>query len=167
MEALEKEGLVRAADRIDLLSNALVVIVPSASRAVLKAPADLATFKSLALADPEAVPAGVYARMWLESQGLWSSLRARVVPALNVRAALAAVESENVEAGIVYKTDAALSKRVRVAFEVPRAEGPAIVYPLARVGSNKASAAAFVEHLQSRAARDVFVRFGFVVLGGR
>ena len=168
MDGLEKEGLVRAADRVDLLSNALVVIAPADSTARLTRPADLAGFRTIALADPQAVPAGVYARTWLEGLGLWAALKDRIVPALNVRAALAAVESGNVEAGIVYKTDASLSKRVKVLFEVPRAEGPAIVYPLAPVvPSSKAETAAFVQHLQSAAARQVFARYGFVVLGGQ
>lgn len=168
MDGLEKEGLVRAADRVDLLSNALVVIAPADSTARVTRPADLAGFRTIALADPQAVPAGVYAQTWLEGLGLWAALKDRIVPALNVRAALAAVESGNVEAGIVYKTDAALSKRARVLFEVPRAEGPAIVYPLAPVvPKSKAATAAFVQHLQSAAAREVFVRYGFVVLGGQ
>ena len=167
MDGLEKEGLVRAADRVDLLSNTLVVVVPSDSSARVTRASDLASFKVLALADPQAVPAGVYARTWLESLGLWSSLQKQVVPALNVRAALSAVESGNADAGIVYKTDAAISKRVRVAFEVPRAEGPAIVYPLAKVAaSSKPAATAFVKHLQSAEVLAVFARFGFLVLGG-
>lgn len=168
MDGLEKEGLVRAADRVDLLSNALVVVAPADSTARVTRPADLAGFRTIALADPQAVPAGVYARTWLEGLGLWAVLKDRVVPALNVRAALAAVESGNVEAGIVYKTDASLSKRARVLFEVPRADGPPIVYPLAPVAtSTKAATAEFVRHLQSAAARQVFARYGFVVLGGQ
>jgi molybdate transport system substrate-binding protein len=124
--------------------------------------------KRLALADTEAVPAGVYARRWLTSIGLWEELQDRVVPTLNVRAALAAVESENVDAGIVYRTDAAISKRVRVAFEVPRAEGPAIVYPLALLAaSGRPAAAALVAHLVAPAARETYTRHGFVVLSGR
>src|SRR5207245_2934230 len=93
---------------------------PARADEVTAFPADLAKLKRLALADPEAVPAGIYARRYLETVGLWPALHDRVVPTLDVRAALAAVESENVPAGIVYRTDAALSKRVRVAFEVPR-----------------------------------------------
>ena len=167
VDALEKEGLVRAADRVDLLSNTLVVVVPAASAAKVREPADLASFERLAMADPEAVPAGVYAKAWLASVGLWSRLEKRVIPTLNVRAALAAVESESAEAGIVYKTDAAISKRVKVAFEVPRASGPAIVYSLAKVtASSKPAALAFMKHLQSPQARSVFLRFGFLVLGG-
>ena len=84
---------------------------------------DLRRVRRLALADPQAVPAGVYARTWLESLGLWKEIADKVVPALNVRAALSAVESENADAGIVYRTDAAVSKRVKVAFTVPARQG--------------------------------------------
>ena len=107
MDGLQRDGLVRAADRVDLLSNTLVVVVPVAGSRRISAPADLASVKRLALADPQAVPAGVYARRWLESLGLWARVEGQVIPTLNVRAALSAVESENAEAGIVYKTDAA------------------------------------------------------------
>jgi molybdate transport system substrate-binding protein len=168
MDGLQRDGLVRAVDRVDLLSNTLVVVVPARSAAKVVGPSDLAWLGRLSLADPQAVPAGVYARVWLESIGLWARLEGQVVPALNVRAALSMVESEHAAAGIVYKTDALLSKRVRVAYEVPRAAGPAIVYPLARVAtSSKKASAAFFAHLQSPAAREVFARFGFLVLGGQ
>jgi molybdate transport system substrate-binding protein len=166
MDGLVRRGFVRAADRVDLLSNSLVVVVPAGSSARVDKPADLAAFASLALADPEAVPAGVYARTWLQSVGLWPRLAKRAIPTLDVRAALAAVESESAEAGIVYKTDAALSRRVRAVFDVPRAQGPAITYPVAPLAaSEKAATAAFVEYLRSEEARAVFRRFGFVVLG--
>ncbi len=165
MDALVGAGLVHAADRIDVLSNVLVVVVPAASTAKMAAPKDLLTVKHLALADPQAVPAGVYARQWLESIDLWKSLKDAIVPTLNVRAALSAVESENAEAGVVYRTDAALSKRVKTAFEVPRAQGPAIVYPLAPLAaSKKASTAALVRFLVSPDARETYARYGFIVL---
>ena len=167
MDGLEKEGLVRAAERVDVLSNVLVVVVPADSSARVASPADLLRFPRLALADPEAVPAGVYARAWLESLGQWDALKGRVVPALNVRAALSAVESGNAEAGIVYRTDAAISKRARVVFEVPREQGPAIVYPLAPLAaSRKAATGAFVRALTSAPARAIYLKYGFVVLGG-
>jgi molybdate transport system substrate-binding protein len=169
MDGLQKDGLVRAAERVDLLSNTLVVVVPAGSKATVARAADLAAFPTLALADPQAVPAGVYARKWLEASGLWAQLKGRVVPALNVRAALSMVESENAPAGVVYKTDAAVSKRVKVAYEVPRATGPTIVYPVAPVATSKkpALAAAFVAHLRSAEALLVFARFGFLALGGQ
>lgn len=169
MDSLEAAGLVRSAARVDLLSNVLVAIVPARSPARLAAPGDLLGVKRLALADPEAVPAGVYARSWLQAAGLWESLAGRVVPALNVRAALAAVESENADAGIVYRTDAALSTRVRVAFEAPRAQAPVIVYPLAPLTTSRkaAAAASLVRHLRSPAARGTYARYGFLVLPER
>jgi molybdate transport system substrate-binding protein len=165
MDGLEAAGLVRAQDRIDVLSNVLVVVVPAASAVRIDTPEDLLASHRLALADPEAVPAGVYSRTWLQSVGLWDRLRERVVPALNVRAALAAVEAENVDAGIVYRTDAAISKRVKVAFEVPRGRGPAIVYPLAPLAASKKSATtALVRYLTSDRAGEVYRRFGFLTL---
>jgi len=167
MDGLETAGLVRSADRVDLLSNILVAVVPLSSSVRIRRPEDLETAKHLALADPQAVPAGVYARTWLESIGLWEKVRAHVVPTLNVRAALAAVESGNADAGIVYRTDAATSQKVRVAFAVPREQGPAIVYPLAAlVASRKAATQELVRYLTSAAARKVYGEYGFLVLLG-
>jgi molybdate transport system substrate-binding protein len=165
MDGLEAAGLVRAADRVDVLSNVLVVVVPASSTARMRQASDLLAVKHLALADPEAVPAGVYARTWLESLKLWDKLKDNVVPLLNVRAALSAVESENADAGIVYRTDAAISKRVKVAFEVPKEQGPAIVYPLAPVtASKKAATTELGRYLVSIPARVVYARYGFIVL---
>jgi molybdate transport system substrate-binding protein len=168
MDGLQAEGLVRAQDRVDVLSNMLVAVVPAGSTARLSDARDLPAVKRLALADPQAVPAGVYARTWLQSIGLWDKVKEQVVPTLNVRAALSAVESENADAGIVYRTDAAISRRVKVAFEVPRSQGPAIVYPLAALAaSRKAATTELVRYLTSAPAREVYGRHGFVVLGGK
>lgn len=167
MDALERLGLVRASERHDLLSNTLVVIVPATSAMRVASPRDLAGFATIAIADPQAVPAGVYARAWLEGIGLWAALAPRVVPTLHVRAALAAVESGNAEAGIVYRTDTARSTRARIAFEVAAAEGPPIRYPVATLATASGrAAAAFVAYLRSPAARAVFARHGFQLLGG-
>jgi molybdate transport system substrate-binding protein len=168
MDELEEAGLVRPEDRVDLFSNRLAVVVSSTADVVLESPGDLLAARRLALGDPEAVPAGIYARRWLEGRGLWEHLRGRVVPTLDVRAALAAVESGAADAGIVYRTDAAVSRRVRVAFEVPPSEGPTIVYPAAVLtASAPPPARAFFEHLRTPEARAVFTRLGFEPLGGR
>jgi molybdate transport system substrate-binding protein len=127
MERLERAGLVRAGSRVDVLSNLLVAIVPADSRAGVRAVADLLRVRRIALADPESVPAGVYARTYLEAAGLWERVKDNVIPTLDVRAALAAVESGNVDVGFVYRTDAAVSKRARIAFEVPAGTGPRIL----------------------------------------
>jgi molybdate transport system substrate-binding protein len=168
MDLLEKAGLIRSTDRVDLLSNVLVVVLPSAAPTKVASPADLALLPRIAIADPEAVPAGVYARSYLESIGMWSGLRDRVIPTLNVRAALAAVESGNADAGIVYRTDAALSRRVRVALTVPAERGPKIVYVLAPLAATRKPAAReLVRRLAGPDARSVFERYGFLVLGPR
>jgi molybdate transport system substrate-binding protein len=162
MDELEHDGRVLGRDRREFLSNSLVVIVPTGSSLRVREPRDLLSLPRIALADPAAVPAGIYAKKWLEAEGLWDKLSARVVPTLDVRSALAAVETEAAPAGIVYKTDARVSKRVRVVYEV--AGKPEIVYSLARVAdSRKTAAADFVRFLESGQAAAVFERYGFVV----
>jgi molybdate transport system substrate-binding protein len=82
-----------------------------------------------------------------------------------VRAALAAVASERAEVGIVYRTDAAISRRVKIAYAVPLEKGPKIVYPVARVASSKRSAAVdFVVFLTTPKAKATFTRYGFITL---
>lgn len=163
MDALEKAGLVRHADRREFLSNQLVVVVPGSSSLRVAGAEDLAKLPRLALADPEAVPAGIYARRWLEAEGVWIGLKPKVIPTLDVRATLAAVESGSVEAGLVYRTDAAMSNRVRVVFVVTN--GPAITYSVAKLVRSKSSAAQrFVDYAAGEQGRAVFERRGFTVL---
>jgi molybdate transport system substrate-binding protein len=168
MGELEQAGLVAHDARRDVLSNTLAVVVPKAAETAPAKPADLTSVHRLALANPDSVPAGIYARTYLQANGLWDTLRDRVVPTLDVRAALAAVESENADAAIVYRTDAASSSKVRVAFVVPREQGPPIVYPLAPlVGSKKQGTAGLVRYLAGPEAARVYERLGFVVLSGK
>jgi len=168
MDGLEKKGLIDVATRKSRLGNALVIVV--ASDSVLKIDSAYAltnaAVQKLALADPQAVPAGVYAKQWLEGLHLWLVIEPKVVPTENVRAALAAVESGNVEAGVVYKTDAGISKKVKVAYEVPAKDAPKISYPIALVKDSKQTAAAkkFLNYLDSKDAGDIFKKFGFVLL---
>ena len=163
MDALEKAGIVRRADRREFLANQLVVVVPGAAARRIGGARDLAKLPRLALADPEAVPAGIYARKWLEAEGVWTDVKAKVVPTLDVRAALAAVGSGAVDAGIVYRTDATISRSVRVAFVV--SDGPAITYSLAKIAASKSAAAQrFVDFAAGQEGRAVFLRRGFSVL---
>ena len=168
MDRAAAAGRIDPARRVDLLSNQLVVVVPSDRAGAVAAPRDLAgaSVGRIALGDPEAVPAGVYARRYLESEGLWDSLAPRIVPASSVRAALRAVEAGTVDAGIVYRTDAASSGSTEVAFAVPPEAGPAIVYPAAvvRGAADPVRAARFLEHLQSDRARRRFEAAGFIAL---
>jgi molybdate transport system substrate-binding protein len=164
MDRLDAEGAIDSDSRRDLLSNQLVIVEALSAQPRIRTPADLEEVGKIALADPEAVPAGVYAREYLESLKLWRSVRPRVVPTLDVRAALAAVASGNVDAGFVYRTDALLERRVRVAFAVPAVEGPRIVYPLALVrgaGSPSEAARSLYRFLVSSEAQPIFERHGF------
>lgn len=172
MDMLEKNGRIDSETRTSRLSNTLVIVVAAnADRdgpPAIRSAKDLtdARIQRIALADPRAVPAGIYAREYLEKLNLWQAVAPRVVPTENVRAALAAVEAGNVEAGIVYKTDAAISKKVRVAHEIPRNEGPEIRYPTAVVRASRHPEAArrFLENFGSPGATKVFEKHGFIVL---
>ena len=166
MRGLIEAGLVRPDGVRDLLSNQLVIVVPARSSLGLDAPSGLLRVRRMALADPEAVPAGVYARQWLESIGLWSQVKSRVVPTVNVRAALAAVETASVDAAIVYRTDLAMASAARLAYEVPEEEGPTIIYPIAPLdGSERChDAEACIDFLAGPGARAIFHRHGFSVL---
>ena len=166
-DALEKKGLLVKETRKSLLGNSLVIVTPPDSAAI-QSPSDLtnAAVKRVALGDPRIVPAGTYAKAYLEKSGLWAGVEPKVVPCENVRAVLAAVESGNVDAGVVYKTDAAISKKVKVAFEVPAADGPKISYPAALVANAPQPDAAkkFLGCLTGSEADAVFARHGFIVL---
>ena len=167
MDGLAKKGLIDNSTRKSRLGNSLVVVV--ASDSMLKIDSAYALTNSavqkLALAEPKSVPAGMYAKQWLEKFQLWPAIEPKVVPVENVRAALAAVESGNVEAGVVYKTDAAISKKVKVVYEVPPKDAPEISYPIALVKESKQPGAAkkFLNYLDSREAGDIFKQFGFIV----
>jgi molybdate transport system substrate-binding protein len=166
MDDLSKQGLIDPATRRDFLSNRLVIIIPGDSAQILTSAAQLADpkFAKIALGQPQSVPAGIYAKEYLQKIGLWDQITPRVIPCESVRAALAAVETGNVDAGIVYKTDALHSTKVKIAYEVPVADGPAIAYPAALVTPSKHAAAAgkFLAYLGSPAAAAIFTKYGFI-----
>jgi molybdate transport system substrate-binding protein len=167
MNALATNGLIDPATRKGVLGNSLVVVVPGDSKLQITSASDLtnASVKQIAFADPKAVPAGVYAKAWLTKLQLWPLIEPKVVPTENVRAALAAVASGNVDAGVVYKTDAAISKKVKIAYEVPHADGPDISYPVALVKNSPQPEAAkkFLDYLPSKEAGQVFTQYGFLL----
>jgi molybdate transport system substrate-binding protein len=166
MNALDKAGLILNKTRGDLLENSLVIIIPEGTTNINK-PAELTNprIKHLSIGDPLAVPAGIYAKLWLQKIGIWNSVQSKIIPAENVRAAMAVVESGNAEAGIVYKTDAAISKNIRVAFAIPINDGPQITYPAALLKDSKHINAAykFLKFLEGKQAHAIFTKFGFSV----
>jgi molybdate transport system substrate-binding protein len=168
MDALDKKDRLEPGTRKSLLSNQLVIIVPADSKLSLSSPKDLlkADIKRIALAEPSSVPVGVYSSKYLTDEGLWDQVKPKIVPVQDVRATLASVESGNVEAGFVYKTDAAVSKKIKIVYEVPVDKGPKIIYPVAVVKESKRKEAArdFLNYVQTAASKDLFKKYGFVVL---
>jgi molybdate transport system substrate-binding protein len=153
--------------RHDLLGNRLVIVIAADSSLRIAEAADLAgdKIRRLALADPKSVPAGVYAKQALEKLGVWQKVSGKVAGAADVRQALHFVETGAAEAGIVYATDAASSKRVRVVHEIAPDLSAPIRYPLVLVKrrGDRSAAIVFYDFLRSEYAADVFRRHGFVV----
>ena len=168
MDSLDKNGRLEPGMRKNLLSNQLVIIVPADSKLAIASPKDLlkVDIKKIALAEPNSVPVGVYSSRYLADEGLWDQVKPKIVPVQDVRATLASVESGNVEAGFVYKTDAAVSKKVKIVYEVPIDKGPKIIYPVAIVKESKRKDIArdFLNYVQNPTAKNAFKKYGFVVL---
>ncbi len=166
MDALQSQGLIAADTRRTVVSNELVLIVPAGSGTV-RSFQDLARpdVKIIALGEPGTVPAGMYARQTLEHLGLASVTEKKAVYAKDVRQVLAYVETGNADAGIVYRTDARISSRVRIAATAPAASHQPILYPAAIVkdSANPAVAREFLEFLGGPEARAVFATYGFAV----
>jgi molybdate transport system substrate-binding protein len=170
MDYAQQRGLIDAGTRRDLLANRLVLVAPASSQIAVTIAPDfpLATLLGdgrLALADPDSVPAGKYAKAALEHLGVWSSVAPRVARAENVRAALFYVARSEAPLGIVYATDAAAEAGVKTVGVFPEDSHPPIRYPIARTAIGKSPvAAAFLAFLESPAARRWFEAQGFRVL---
>ena len=158
-------GEVVANTRVDLVSNQLAIAVPADRPRTLQSARELTdpAFRRIAVGDPAAVPAGVYAKAYLERLGIWSVVSAKAVPSASVRIALAAVENGAADAAIVYRTDVMTAHGAVLALAVPVADGPRIVYPAAviRGGRNREAASRFLAWLQQDEAEDIFEAAGF------
>ena len=168
MNYLAKRNLLAPGTRHDLLSNRLVLIVP-ASHPVhvdIKPGFDLAGLLGpggrLAVGDPAHVPVGIYAEQALKNLGVWDYAKAHLAPAADVRSGMLLVERGEAPAGIVYATDAAVSKNVVVAGVFPADSHPPITYPFAIVkGGDTAEARVLLRFLAGPEARAIFTRRGF------
>lgn len=172
MDTVQNAGRLVPGTRRDLLGNTLVVVANARDSSTMEEPCALASlpFRNLALGDPDAVPAGTYARTWLRGvqcggRPLWDAVRARVAPAPDVRAALGLVLADPRVIGIVYRTDQRVfAERTRVLYEVR--DGPPIRYVLAQVaeGDNPAAARRFQDLLTGPRGAATFRRHGFIPL---
>jgi len=168
MDYLDKKGLVQDATRHNLLGNRLVAVAPKQQPQTLKIEPGFALAKALgdgrlALAEPDSVPAGKYAKAALQKLGVWSQVENRIAAAANVRAALALVARREAPLGVVYQTDAAAEPGVMIAGVFPEDTHPPIVYPAAALKSAGASALPFLEFLSTPAAKAIFEKHGFAV----
>ena len=170
VEYLDKRGLLVPGSRRDLLGNDLVLVAPAASKVALGLVpgVDIAAAlgdRRLAIANPDAVPAGMYGKDALTMLGAWDGVAKRLAPTDSVRSALLLVARGEAPLGIVYRTDALAEPRVRIVDRFPAATHPQIVYPVVRVKrGTSASAQRFVDYLGSPRARGMFEHFGFAAL---
>lgn len=163
MDQLETKKLVVAGTRKDLLSNKLVLITPKGTSLVHDF-SDLTTaaVRKIAMGEPEAVPAGKYAKETLTSLGLYDQLQSKLVFGKDVRQVLSYVGSGNADAGFVYLTDAMESRQIEVVKTAPESSHSPIVYPVATVhGHHEREAAGFVKFLSTPGAMAVFKKHGF------
>jgi molybdate transport system substrate-binding protein len=165
VDDLQRQGLLDADSRVVVASNRLVVLVAEGLGIPIEGPEDLTRPEVRRVAAPEfAVPVGRYAREWLQSRGLLEHLGPRLIPTEHARATLAAVDHGQADVAIVYATDARLARSARIAFEVPDAEQPRIVYAAARVqdSTRRQQAGDFLAFLTGRVTRDALRAAGFV-----
>ncbi len=166
MDYLEQRRLIKADTRRNLLRNRLALVAPADSKlSVSIAPgfplARILGDGRLAMANPDAVPAGKYGKASLEALGVWRDVRSRVASTENVRAALVLVSRGEAPLGIVYRTDAAVDPKVRVVGLFPENTHPPIIYPIAETAFAKRAAAGLVAWLNRSEARAIFQKYGF------
>lgn len=167
MDELEAKNLTNKATRKNLVENKLVIVVPKDSKNEIANFTDLAkdNVQKLALGETATVPAGQYAQEALNKLGVWDKVKDKVVYAKDVRTVLAYAETGNVEAGIVYKTDALSSDKVKITATAPEGSHKPVVYPAALLTAAKQPKAAeeFLTYLYSDESKAVFEKYGFAM----
>jgi molybdate transport system substrate-binding protein len=163
MRRLQAKNLLVGGTGGILTTNRLVVVVPATRDSGLAGPAGLLSLQRIALGDTAIVPAGRYATQSLKRADLWNTLAGKVVFTPDVRGALALVDRGEVDAAVVYASDARASERARVAFDLPAGSHDPVVYPAAILlrSTHGKEARAFLDFLRSPAGQDLFRRYGF------
>ncbi len=169
MDALEEQMVIEPGTRRDIVSNNLVLITPVENELSLTSFTDLLDVKveRIAMGDPEFVPAGAYGLQTLQLLGIsYPALQPKLILANNVRQVLSYVESRNVDAGIVYATDALTSDLVKVVAEAPDALNETIIFPAAVIATsnNIEEAIKYLEYLSGAEAGAVFEKYGYTVI---
>lgn len=166
MDFLQKKGLILANSRFEPLSNHLVIISNKSSDIKIDSLQDLNCdmVKHIAIADYKSVPAGQYAQFVLKKSGVWPYILAKLIVGSDVRVTMAYVERGEVDCGIVYFSDAKISKKIKILFYLPQTLQPEIKYSFSIVkrGVEPSATLLFSNYLHSNNAREVFEKYGFV-----
>ena len=166
MKALDDEGMIASDSIVNLLENKIVLIVPTGSDSKIDSFEKIGDAASIALGDPESVPAGQYAKEALTNLNVWDSIQDKVSFGTNVTEVLNQVAAASADAGIVYATDAASkADQVTVVAEAPEGSlEKKVIYPVAvvKATTHEDAAKAFVDFLQTPEAIAVFESYGFV-----
>ena len=168
MDALHRKGLIYENTRRTILNNRLVLIAPVNSPLSIT-DVELLTqdsIRRIAIGEPNSVPAGIYGREALTHWGIWDAVQPKLIPSADVRSTLVHVESGEVNVGIVYQTDASISKKVRIIYQFPDSSHSPIVYPAAvlRNTGHQVLAQAFLDYLQTPDVATIFEKHGFSVV---
>jgi molybdate transport system substrate-binding protein len=165
MDALQEKKLIVTDTRRNLLTNSLVLVVPSNSSLGLTGFRQLtnSNVKKISLGEPRSVPAGQYTEELFKNLGILEQLQAKFVFGNSVRNVLGTVESGNADAGVVYTTDAKISDKVKQVATAPSNLHSSIVYPMAIIAASKNQQAArtYTQFLSSKQAQEIFKKYGF------
>lgn len=162
-DKLIQDGLIDKSEGTDLVGNELVLVIPNDSNKEIKTFEDLTKTDKISIGTPEAVPAGQYAKETLEKLNIWKAIEGKVVYAKDVRQVLTYVETNNVDAGIVYKTDALISKKVKIVATAEENTHAPIIYPLGVIknSTHPKEAQLFYNYLQNESSIKTFEKYGF------
>ena len=164
MNALKEENLVDSDSIVELLENKVVLVVPTGSNTNVTSFKDVQNAETIALGDPESVPAGQYAKEIFESLGIYEDVARKASFGTNVTEVLNWIAEGSAEVGVVYATDAASTDKVTVIAEAPEGVlAEKVIYPLGIVSASEKKDAAklFVEFLQSDEATSILESYGF------
>lgn len=162
-DELVQKDLIDKKQGTDLLANELVLVVPKNNEKHIQSFEDLMKAGKIAVGTPETVPAGKYGIETLKNMNLWENVESKVVYTKDVRQVLTYTETENVDAGLVYKTDALVSEKVDVVSTAKEDTHTPIIYPVGVIKESKHAKEAedFYHYLQSDQAMKVFKKYGF------
>jgi molybdate transport system substrate-binding protein len=168
MDNLQKKELISNDTRKDLLNNKVVLIVPNDSTLGITSFKDLASdkVKIVAIPDPKSSPAGMYGQQAFDELGITAQVQPKEVLGSDVRQVLTYVETGNVDAGIVYSTDAKTSSKVKVVASAPDSINAKVVYPVAviKASKNPDTAKNYLDFLFSAQAKALFEKYGFTIV---